>query len=384
MSIIKCPECGDKVSDRAKTCPHCGVAIAGQLTICPDCGEVILKDVGQCPYCHCIINGAELTYVPPVQQEHRQPERGHEADKSDTPPEEQPRKKIKNIYAVVIVSVVLALIVVLLGLYFYQTALRQNEQHAYENAMLSAEPAVLQNFLDVYTDAPSQHADSIKMRLDRLRQIDREWAKALASGRRDELANYVKRYPGNIHVTEANLKIDSIDWQTALNENTPEAFKIYIDEHPDGANVPEARDRYDQLDALRVTPEDQAKVAQLMKNYLNALAQRDENGLMVLMASPVKQYMGVDMPTREDVAGHMRNLFEADVTAVDFRPAGEWEIKKLPAQQEGHYNYAVSGEVEERIDRSEPDKERFVVYKLTAEINFRDKLSMVSMQRVAK
>ena len=56
--IIKCPECGHQVSDRAKTCPSCGVDIVGKVTRCPDCGEYIFKDDHECPNCHCSINAA--------------------------------------------------------------------------------------------------------------------------------------------------------------------------------------------------------------------------------------------------------------------------------------------------------------------------------------
>ena len=61
--IIKCPECGHQVSDRAKTCPSCGIEIAGKITRCPDCGEYIFKDDRECPNCHCSINASasELT-----------------------------------------------------------------------------------------------------------------------------------------------------------------------------------------------------------------------------------------------------------------------------------------------------------------------------------
>lgn len=384
MAIIKCPECGGTVSDRAKICPHCGVAIAGQLTTCPDCGEVILKDVAQCPYCQCTINGAELAYVPPVQSAPRLPEKTTDASEPMTGDGRQPKKKVKRSYAAVIVSLVIALIVVLLGLYFYQNTLRQNEQRAYENAMSSAEPAVLQNFLDVYKEAPKAHTDSVNVRLKQLQEIDKEWEAALASGNRDLLAKYVVRYPGNVHVTEAKLLIDSVDWQNALKENTAEAFQIYLDEHPEGANVPEARDRFDQLDAQRVKPEDLAKVEQLMRNYLSSLALRDEAGLMSLMASPLEQYMGLELPTRDEVVNHMRSLFEADVTSISFTTAGEWDVRKQPTQQDGRYNYSVSGKVEERIERTEPDKERFRVYKLSAQINFRGKLSSVNMQRLSQ
>ena len=65
--IIKCPECGHQVSDRARTCPSCGVDIAGKVINCPDCGEYIFKDDHECPNCHCSINAA-ATEPEPVDQ----------------------------------------------------------------------------------------------------------------------------------------------------------------------------------------------------------------------------------------------------------------------------------------------------------------------------
>lgn len=40
MALIKCPECGNDVSDKAERCPHCGVSIAGM-------DDIVLC----CPYC---------------------------------------------------------------------------------------------------------------------------------------------------------------------------------------------------------------------------------------------------------------------------------------------------------------------------------------------
>ena len=40
MALIKCPECGNDVSDKAERCPHCGVSIASMFDIvlcCPHC-----------------------------------------------------------------------------------------------------------------------------------------------------------------------------------------------------------------------------------------------------------------------------------------------------------------------------------------------------------
>lgn len=51
--IIKCPECGHQVSDKAPVCPSCGVEIAGHITKCSHCGEIYLKEDIICPNCHC-------------------------------------------------------------------------------------------------------------------------------------------------------------------------------------------------------------------------------------------------------------------------------------------------------------------------------------------
>ena len=48
MAIIKCPECGHQISDKAPVCPSCGVEIAGKTEKCPNCGEVYFKSEGAC------------------------------------------------------------------------------------------------------------------------------------------------------------------------------------------------------------------------------------------------------------------------------------------------------------------------------------------------
>ena len=52
MAIIKCPECGHEISDKAPFCPSCGVAIAGKVVECPKCGKVYFSELSECPQCH--------------------------------------------------------------------------------------------------------------------------------------------------------------------------------------------------------------------------------------------------------------------------------------------------------------------------------------------
>lgn len=37
MAMVKCPECGGRVSDKAKACPNCGAPIDTKV-YCPKCG----------------------------------------------------------------------------------------------------------------------------------------------------------------------------------------------------------------------------------------------------------------------------------------------------------------------------------------------------------
>ena len=155
--IIKCPECGHQVSDRAKTCPSCGIEIAGKITRCPDCGEYIFKDDRECPNCHCSINASASE--PAAEQSVVSQSYAMMPEIPEIPQVEEPKKKTghKILWSSIVVGFVIALIIVFLGIYFYQKSQQENEMRAYENAMMSAEPAVLQNFLDMYIDATVAH-----------------------------------------------------------------------------------------------------------------------------------------------------------------------------------------------------------------------------------
>ena len=54
MAMITWPNCGNPVSDRAKTCVHCGtVLIPDEKRYCSDCGTELPPDTTVCPTCGC-------------------------------------------------------------------------------------------------------------------------------------------------------------------------------------------------------------------------------------------------------------------------------------------------------------------------------------------
>lgn len=63
MALIKCPECGREVSDKARSCPGCGHPFElfdfekyanvsrGKTKTCKKCANKIPKKISICPYC---------------------------------------------------------------------------------------------------------------------------------------------------------------------------------------------------------------------------------------------------------------------------------------------------------------------------------------------
>ena len=271
--IIKCPECGHQVSDRAKTCPSCGIEIAGKITRCPDCGEYIFKDDRECPNCHCSINASATE--PVVEQSVNSQSYAMMPEIPEIPKAEEPKKKTghKILWSSLVVGFVIALIIVFLGIYFYQKSQQEIEMRAYENAMMSTEPAVLQNFLDMYIDASVAHRDSIKAHLEILKKVDRDWQNALASRSKATLQLFMDRNPENIHVTEARLMIDSLDFEAAKLEDTMDAYQKYMDNHQQGAYYDEAANAYDRIREEAEAKRRQAQQDSIMKAQQAAEAQ---------------------------------------------------------------------------------------------------------------
>ena len=171
MAIIKCPECGHQVSEKAPTCPSCGVRIVGNIIRCQECGQVYFKDEALCPVCHNpspVMNrpvnmGAQPAVSAPVNAGMQAANAQPAAPEAEPQPEE---KKKKN-YVPLVISLIFALVVAGVMCFYLNDANEQKEEQAYEFAIESNDPMVLQQYLDNYKDFNEAHRDSIQARLAR-------------------------------------------------------------------------------------------------------------------------------------------------------------------------------------------------------------------------
>ena len=87
-------------------------------------------------------------------------------------PEEQ--QEVKHGHKVMRISLIVAMIITVaaisVGYYYYSDRVSENEERLYERAMQSTEPAILQQYLDFYPEAPKAHRDSVEAHLPATRQ----------------------------------------------------------------------------------------------------------------------------------------------------------------------------------------------------------------------
>ena len=383
MAIIKCPECGHQVSDKAATCPSCGVGIQGKITKCPECGEIVLNDQILCPNCHCSLISTNNNDT-----EKSEPSQSHKVatvePNSDTNGEGNKNEKKKKSYTPWVVSFVIALAVVFVGLYFYKTTQMRNELEAYENAMMSNEPAVLQNYLDIYADAPSEHRDSIQSHLEMLKKVDSDWTNAVVSNSKAAILRYMQLYPNSLHNVEAKLKIDSIDWMEATQKNTIEAYQKYIDEHADGMYIDQAHDAYTLLDSKKVNAEDKANISAIFTSFFNALANNDEATLVSCVDIILTSFLHKENANKNDVIEYMHKIHnEAHVENVEFRLNNDWIIEKID-RGNGSFAFKVNFSIDKITQLSGDSNSSFDTFKVKASVSPDNKISELNMQRIVQ
>ena len=89
MAIIKCPECGHQISEKATVCPSCGVEIAGKITKCLGCGEVFFIDMGLCPHCYRPYAGPKKTETEEQKEEQVEEAIGQKSIMTETPRDDE-------------------------------------------------------------------------------------------------------------------------------------------------------------------------------------------------------------------------------------------------------------------------------------------------------
>ena len=417
MAIIKCPECGHQISDKAPVCPSCGVQIAGHIIKCPNCGDVYFKDQITCPNCHYApqqaaqpapVAAAQPTEpVKPQVQEPKpsQPEQTVQPvhsqvinqqpspavhpstpptpplrpqDKPGTTTQSKPQPK-KN-KTVLIVSLCIAVLLCGVLLYAYKDAQVNKEADAYEFAMNSSDSTVLKDYLSNYPDAPADHIQAITDHLQQLRQGDTEWTNALMSNSKSALQAYLDSHPDTPHKGEIMHKIDSIDWAQASSENTLDALQTYLADHANGEHVDDAQSAIKQLKTKIVSPQEQQQAQSVIRQFFMSINSHNEGNLLNTLEGTLTEFIGKSNATQQDAVEFMDKQYKDNVASVLWRTSG-FNVSKREVGDE-QYEYTVNFTATQEVKHTD-DTEKINTYRSVVKISPDGLISSLSFTKLA-
>ncbi|MFC2813990.1 MAG: zinc ribbon domain-containing protein [Prevotella conceptionensis] len=486
MAMIKCPECGHVISDRAPSCPSCGAKIENEVVKCPVCGEAYFKEQAECPHCHhrtanastmenehpnnvvhpapqSPSTGVADTNVPqqpsnnayvqptvtpvaaqqqqnvygngqgmqsqasqpvnnayqgqPVQSTQQQggyqtqppqptqQQGGYQAQPAQpingaqpqfgnpqqsqygqvppqTPPPGTQQPQNKNILTIALISVV-ALLFIGLGAYFFFGSSGNKEQQAYEYALNSNDPAVLESYLNNYRDADPMHRDKISQQLAQLKQSELDWTNTMVSGSKTALADFLSKYPNSTHKAEAERKIDSLDWLVAKKANTAEAYNLYVTEHPNGVYIDEANNSLNVAKTKNITPKEKEMLALVFRSVFRSINDRDDEGLTSNFSDFLSSFLGKSNASKSDVIAFLNKIYKDDITAMEWRANNDMKITKREIGID-EYEYSVDFSAKQKIEREDEDQETEANYRIKAKVNPDGKITELNMVKVIK
>ena len=386
MSIIKCPECGHQISDKAPTCPNCGVEIADKVTRCPECGEVFFKDDAVCPNCHRPLSQqtarpSETTVAPKAAPLAAPQVPATPSPKSQTNPP-APAKKKSGGWVALLVSFIIALLVCGICFYMYKNAQDRKELQEYEFAVKSEDPLILQSYLDTYKDAPQEHLDAVAAHLQQIKQNDLDWQNAYVSNSKSMLLDYLSKHPDSPHKAMAAQKIDSLDWGQASSLNTIEAYQAYLAEHQDGDHYNEAEENMKALKVKEVSAEERSMIGQLFRRFFVSINERNETGLVSCVADELT-LLDKEQATQGDVVQMMEKMYKEDVSNLIWRLNKDYNISKREIG-DNRYEYSVSFTANKEEQHTDAANNSNSQYRINAKVNPNGRISELKMSKIVE
>lgn len=387
MAIIKCPECGHQISDKAPVCPSCGVQIANHIVKCPQCGDIYFKEQLTCPNCH----------YTPGQQPVAQPEQPAApvvpqpapVNKPVTPPvpptppsagEGTDKPQPKKSKTVLIVSLCIAVLLCGVLLYAYKDAQSNKEGDAYEFAINSSDSTVLKDYLEHYPDAPEDHLTAINEHLQQLRQGDTEWTNALVSNSKSSLQAYLDSHPDTPHKGEIMHKIDSIDWAQASAENTLDALQAYLSDHANGEYVDDAQAAVKQLKTKTVSPDEQSRAQAVIHQFFQSINSHSEASLLNTLEVTLSSFLGRPNATQQDAVDFMNKQYKENVQSVTWRCSG-FKVSKREVGDE-QYEYTVNFNAVQDVKHEDNSPEKISTYRSVFKVSPEGLISSVDFTKI--
>ena len=359
--IIKCPECGHQVSDKAPICPSCGVEIAGHLIKCSYCGEIYLKEDAVCPNCHHSASTDNSVNEDDVKTEPVKDDSQNNGDYSKvdtssvelvvsaesieeesrldgTPTQDtltiespssdaevstddvivKPESKNNN-HTPLFVSLLIALVICAVLLFFYKRGNDNHEAEEYKIALKSNNRQVMEQYLEDYPNAPLIHINSIRDLLKQTQQNNDEWGRVIQQNTIASYKAYLETHPNTPYKNEILKRVEELYWNEVVNQNTEAAYLGYREKYPKGIHVKEADEKLKIMLDNTSTPSEEKVAVSAVRQFLQGLNSKSTSKIEGVTASSFN-FLGAGGATIADVSKYMREkLYQADVKEITWQ-----------------------------------------------------------------
>ena len=359
--IIKCPECGHQVSDKAPICPSCGVEIAGHLIKCSYCGEIYLKEDAVCPNCHHSASTDNSVNEDDVKTEPVKDDSQNNGDYSESETssvelvvsaesiEEEPRldgtptqdtltiespsndtevstddvivkpESKNNNHTPLFVSLLIALVICAVLLFFYKRGNDNHEAEEYKIALKSNNRQVMEQYLEDYPNAPLIHINSINNLLKQTQQNNDEWGRVIQQNTIASYKAYLETHPNTPYKNEILKRVEELYWNEVVNQNTEAAYLGYREKYPKGIHVKEADEKLKIMLDNTSTPSEEKVAVSAVRQFLQGLNSKSTSKIEGVTASSFN-FLGAGGATIADVSKYMREkLYQADVKEITWQ-----------------------------------------------------------------
>ena len=359
--IIKCPECGHQVSDKAPICPSCGVEIAGHLIKCSYCGEIYLKEDAVCPNCHHSVSTDNSVNEDDVKTEPVKDDSQNNGDYSEAETssvelvvsaesiEEEPRldgtptqdtltiespsndtevstddvivkpESKNNNHTPLFVSLLIALVICAVLLFFYKRGNDNHEAEEYKIALKSNNRQVMEQYLEDYPNAPLIHINSIRDLLKQTQQNNDEWGRVIQQNTIASYKAYLETHPNTPYKNEILKRVEELYWNEVVNQNTEAAYLGYREKYPKGIHVKEADEKLKIMLDNTSTPSEEKVAVSAVRQFLQGLNSKSTSKIEGVTASSFN-FLGAGGATIADVSKYMREkLYQADVKEITWQ-----------------------------------------------------------------
>uniref|UniRef100_A0AB33JF72 Uncharacterized protein n=1 Tax=Prevotella sp. GTC17260 TaxID=3236796 RepID=A0AB33JF72_9BACT len=280
-----------------------------------------------------------------------------------------------------ILGFLIALLACGIFFYFYTHTTGNKEKEAYEYAMKSTDPNVLQSYLDSYNDAPEEHRDSIIAHLSMLHSIDKDWTNAVVSNSKSMLEDYLAAHPDSPHKQEALSKIDSIDWETVSATNSIDAYNSYMEDHPSGEFFNQAKDAIKAIKAKTVQPEELQMISGSFRNFFHAIETRNEDALLSTVNNVLTSFLGKQDAIKSDVITFMHKIYKEDMTGMQWLLNNNYKISKKEVGED-EYEYTVTFSAIQNTEYTDASKNTQTKYRFNAKTGPDGKITELNMSRI--